>query len=397
MEQRVKELLNRILHPETQRGLMESGFVANVTANDEKITVVLQFAKVRDPFAPKIQRQVQALLEENFPALKEAITVIIKEAAPKAAQPAEKRTTTGEIDHVIAIASGKGGVGKSTVTANLAVALRNMGYRVGILDADIYGPSQPKMFGLEGYLPEAEQVDGQDIILPAETMGIKIMSIGFFIKPSDALLWRGAMAVNALRQMIHQTRWGKLDFLLADLPPGTGDIHLSIISELKIDEAVIVSTPQQIAVADVRRGVEMFRNPQVNIPLAGIVENMAWFTPEELPQNRYYLFGKGGARRFAEENGVDLLGEIPIIQSIMEGADNGTPSVSIDSRVEPYYRDIAKKIVENRYTTFQKKNRKPLAKILQPFVWKKAANGQKKFWKVVCRKINRKRRPIVGN
>ena len=346
MEQRVKELLNRILHPETQRGLMESGFVANVTANDEKITVVLQFAKVRDPFAPKIQRQVQALLEENFPALTEAITVIIKEAAPKAAQPAEKRTTTGEIDHVIAIASGKGGVGKSTVTANLAVALRNMGYRVGILDADIYGPSQPKMFGLEGYLPEAEQVDGQDIILPAETMGIKIMSIGFFIKPSDALLWRGAMAVNALRQMIHQTRWGKLDFLLADLPPGTGDIHLSIISELKIDEAVIVSTPQQIAVADVRRGVEMFRNPQVNIPLAGIVENMAWFTPEELPQNRYYLFGKGGARRFAEENGVDLLGEIPIIQSIMEGADNGTPSVSIDSRVEPYYRDIAKKIVD---------------------------------------------------
>ena len=245
MEQRVKELLNRILHPETQRGLMESGFVANVTANDEKITVVLQFAKVRDPFAPKIQRQVQALLEENFPALKEAITVIIKEAAPKAAQPAEKRTTTGEIDHVIAIASGKGGVGKSTVTANLAVALRNMGYRVGILDADIYGPSQPKMFGLEGYLPEAEQVDGQDIILPAETMGIKIMSIGFFIKPSDALLWRGAMAVNALRQMIHQTRWGKLDFLLADLPPGTGDIHLSIISELKIDEALLSNLPTQ--------------------------------------------------------------------------------------------------------------------------------------------------------
>ena len=175
---------------------------------------------------------------------------------------------------------------------------------------------------------------------------MKIMSIGFFIKPSDALLWRGAMAVNALRQMIHQTRWGALDFLLVDLPPGTGDIHLSIISELKIDAAVIVSTPQQIAVADVRRGVEMFRNPQVNIPLAGIVENMAWFTPEELPENRYYLFGKGGARRFAEENGIDLLGEIPIIQSIMEGADTGTPSVSIDARVEPYYREIADRIVD---------------------------------------------------
>lgn len=346
MEERVKELLNRILHPETQRGLVESGFVEQVSAPGDKITVTLNFAKVRDPFALKIKRQVQALLEENFPALKGSITVIIKEAAPKKPQAADKPTMTGDIAHIVAIASGKGGVGKSTVTANLAVALRNRGFRVGILDADIYGPSQPKMFGLEGYLPEAEQVDGQDIILPAEAMDMKIMSIGFFIKPSDALLWRGAMAVNALRQMIHQTRWGALDFLLVDLPPGTGDIHLSIISELKIDAAVIVSTPQQIAVADVRRGVEMFRNPQVNIPLAGIVENMAWFTPEELPENRYYLFGKGGARRFAEENGIDLLGEIPIIQSIMEGADTGTPSVSIDARVEPYYREIADRIVD---------------------------------------------------
>lgn len=346
MEERVKELLNRILHPETQRGIVESGFVENISAPGDKITVTLNFAKVRDPFALKIKRQVQTLLEENFPVLKGSITVIIKEAAPKKPQAADKPTTTGDIAHVVAIASGKGGVGKSTVTANLAVALRNRGFRVGILDADIYGPSQPKMFGLEGYLPEAEQVDGQDIILPAEAMGIKIMSIGFFVKPSDALLWRGAMAVNALRQMIHQTRWGALDFLLIDLPPGTGDIHLSIISELKIDAAVIVSTPQQIAVADVRRGVEMFRNPQVNIPLAGIVENMAWFTPEELPENRYYLFGRGGARRFAEENGVDMLGEIPIIQSIMEGADQGTPSASIDSRVEPYYREIADRIVD---------------------------------------------------
>ena len=243
MEERVKELLNRILHPETQHGLVESGFVEQVSTPGDKITVTLNFAKVRDPFALKIKRQVQALLEENFPALKGSITVIIKEAAPKKPQAADKPTMTGNIAHIVAIASGKGGVGKSTVTANLAVALRNRGFRVGILDADIYGPSQPKMFGLEGYLPEAEQVDGQDIILPAEAMDMKIMSIGFFVKPSDALLWRGAMAVNALRQMIHQTRWGALDFLLVDLPPGTGDIHLSIISELKIDTAVIVSTP----------------------------------------------------------------------------------------------------------------------------------------------------------
>lgn len=346
MEKKVKELLNTVLHPETQRGLVESGLVENVSAQEDRIVVTLQFPRTRDPFALKIKRQTEELLTEHYPALKDRILVIVKEAAPKKTQPAERPSTTGDIVRVVAVASGKGGVGKSTVTANLAVALRNRGYRVGILDADIYGPSQPKMFGLEGYLPEAEQVDGQDIILPAEAMGIKLMSIGFFVKPDDALLWRGAMAVNALKQMIHQTRWGALDFLLADLPPGTGDIHLSIISELKISAAAIVSTPQQVAVADVRRGVEMFRNPQVNIPIAGIIENMAWFTPEELPENRYYLFGQGGARNYAEEHGIDVLGEIPIIQSIMEGSENGTPSAAIDPRVEPYYREIADRIVD---------------------------------------------------
>ena len=201
------------------------------------------------------------------------------------------------------------------------------------------------MFGVEGYVPEAVAEDGVDHIVPAESMDIRLMSIGFFIKPTDALLWRGAMAVSALKQMIHQTRWGTLDFLLADLPPGTGDVHLSIIGELKIDAAVIVSTPQQVAVADVVRGVEMFRNENVNIPVAGIIENMAWFTPAELPENRYYLFGRGGARAYAEKSGVDFLGEIPIIQSIMDGAEAGTPAAGSDSRVEEYYREIAEKIV----------------------------------------------------
>ena len=236
-------------------------------------------------------------------------------------------------------------MGKSTVTANLAVALRNMGFRVGVLDADIYGPSQPKMFGVEGYLPEAVEEEGVDRIIPAEAGDIRLMSIGFFIKPTDALLWRGAMATNALKQLIHQTKWGTLDFLLLDLPPGTGDVHLSIINELRIDAAVIVSTPQQVAVADVLRGVEMFRNPNVRIPVAGIIENMAWFTPEELPDHRYYLFGRGGARRFAEEHGVDFLGEVPIVQSIMEGSEEGRPAAGIDPRVEKWYREIADKIV----------------------------------------------------
>lgn len=344
MENEIKRLLAAVVHPETGKDIVSGGMVEHVAASADKKTVVLRFAKARDPFAGKIKKQVETLLQERFP--EEQILVVVKEGGQPPRPELKESTTTGGIAHVIAIASGKGGVGKSTVTANLAVALRNMGFRVGILDADIYGPSQPKMFGVEGYLPDAVQEEGMDRIVPAESMDIKLMSIGFFIKPTDALLWRGAMAVNALKQMIHQTRWGTLDFLLADLPPGTGDIHLSIIGELKIDTAVIVSTPQQIAVADVVRGVEMFRNPNVDIPVAGIVENMAWFTPEELPGNRYYLFGKGGAQKFARENGIDFLGEIPLVQSIMEGSEEGCPAVGIDPRVEKWYRNIAEKIVE---------------------------------------------------
>ncbi len=344
MEEQIKALLQTIVHPERGCDIVQGGMVSAVTADERHIAVTLHFTKVRDPFALKIKAQVEERLRAAFPD--RPVTVIVREGGAAPRPEPKHRTTTGGIAKVIAVASGKGGVGKSTVTANLAIALRNQGFRVGVLDADIYGPSQPKMFGVEGYLPDAVQVDGEDRIVPAESMEVKLMSIGFFIKPTDALLWRGAMAVNALKQMIHQTEWGTLDFLLADLPPGTGDVHLSIINELKIDAAVIVSTPQQVAVADVVRGVEMFRNEQVNIPVAGIIENMAWFTPEELPDNRYYLFGRGGARRYAEEHGVELLGEIPIVQSIMEGAEEGHPAVGIDPRVEGWYRAIAEKVVE---------------------------------------------------
>ena len=345
MNERLEELLRSIIHPETERNIVDSGFVDRADLGDDgSIAITLRFQKARDPFAQKIKRQVEELMERSFPESK--VMVIIREAAPKPRRQ-ENPTTTTDICRVIAIASGKGGVGKSTVTANLAVALRQRGYNVGIVDADIYGPSQTKMFGVEGYVPDAERDEnGNDFIIPAQSYGIKIMSIGFFIRPTDALMWRGGMAVNALHQLIHQTRWGKLDYLLVDLPPGTGDIHLSIINELKISGAVIVSTPQQIAVADVVRGVEMFRHQQVNIPVLGIVENMAWFTPEELPDNKYYIFGKGGAKRYAEQVGVDLLGEVPIIQSIMEGGDEGRPAGNFDPRVEKYYAEIAASIVD---------------------------------------------------
>lgn len=345
MKEQILALLKGVIHPESGQNIVDGSMVEQVAASEAAITVSIRFPKGRDPFAVKIKNQAEAILKEHFPEAK--VLVMVKEGGQKKLPDLKEKTTTSDITKVIAVASGKGGVGKSTVAANLAVSLRNLGFRVGLLDADIYGPSQPKMFGVEGYLPDAEEVDGMDLIVPAVSEDISIMSIGFFIRPTDALLWRGAMAVNALKQMIHQTKWGPLDFLVCDLPPGTGDIHLSIIGEMQIDAAVIVSTPQQVAVADVVRGVEMFRNEQVHIPVAGIIENMAYFTPEELPNNKYYIFGKGGAKKVAEEYDVPFLGEVPIIQSIMEGGDSGRPGSTFDERVEEVYREIADKIVGN--------------------------------------------------
>ena len=344
MEEQIKSLLSQIIHPETEKNIVESGVVESLTVREDKIVVVLCFAKARDPFAIRIKNLVEHMLSEAYPAAAGNITVVIKEGTPRAPQP-KRESTTATVGKIIAVASGKGGVGKSTVTANLALTLRNMGFRVGILDADIYGPSQPKMFGCEDYIPEAVQKDGMDYIIPAQRMDMEIMSIGFFINPDDALMWRGAMATNALKQLLHQTMWGGLDFLLIDMPPGTGDIHLTLISEVKLNGAIIVSTPQQVAVADVVRGVEMFRHEQVAVPVLGVVENMAWFTPAELPNNKYYIFGEGGARKYAESAGVPFLGDIPLVQAIMEGGECGTPTVATDSQVEKYYRDIAEKIV----------------------------------------------------
>lgn len=342
-EKEISQALSQIIHPETKENIVSAGIVKNIALRDGGVAITIEFAKKRDPFAKSIRKQAEAAVERLFPDGKTNVCVEISEAAPAPAK--EQESTTVGIKHVVAVASGKGGVGKSTVTANLAVTLRDMGYKVGILDADIYGPSMPKMFGVEGFMPEALARGNAQYMVPAEAHGIKIMSIGFFISPDDALLWRGPMAGSALKQLIHQTLWEDLDFLLIDLPPGTGDVHISLINELRIDGAVMVSTPQQVALADVRRGISMFRNKDVNIPVLGIVENMAWFTPAELPQNRYYIFGQGGARNLACTDGIDLLGEIPIIQSVMEGGESGLPGVAADGAVMEHYREAASKIV----------------------------------------------------
>lgn len=344
MQEQIKNILKGIIHPETRENIVDSGVVESVSQQGEGVVVTLCFAKAKDPFAQRIKSMVEQIVAAEIPAMEGKVTVVLKQKEPKAPQP-KRESTTATVGKIIAVASGKGGVGKSTVTANLALTLRNMGYRVGVLDADIYGPSQPKMFDREEYLPDAEQVDGVDYIIPAESLDIELMSIGFFIKPTDALMWRGVMATSALKQLLHQTKWGGLDFLLVDLPPGTGDIHLTLLSEIKLDGAVIVSTPQQVAVADVVRGVEMFRHEQVGVKVLGVVENMAWFTPKELPENKYYIFGRGGAERYANEVGVPFLGEIPIIQGIMEGSDDGTPAVATDAMVERYYREVAERMI----------------------------------------------------
>jgi ATP-binding protein involved in chromosome partitioning len=231
------------------------------------------------------------------------------------------------VKNIIAVSSGKGGVGKSTVTANLAIGLAKMGYRVGLLDTDIFGPSMPKMFQVEDARPYAENIGGRDLIVPIEKYGVKLLSIGFFVDPSQATLWRGGMASNALKQLIGEALWGELDYFILDTPPGTSDIHLTLLQTLGITGSVIVSTPQEVALADARKGVNMYMNDKVNVPILGLVENMAWFTPSEHPDEKYYIFGKDGAKRLAEELNVPLLAQIPLVQSICENADKGEPPV----------------------------------------------------------------------
>ncbi len=344
----IRRLLTGIIHPESGRNIVESGILGEISETGGILSVTLDFPKARDPFVNSIRRQVREAVETAHPETRGKVVVHVKEAAPqRKSGELRPKTTTDGIKKVLAVASAKGGVGKSTVTANLAVTLARMGYRVGVLDADIYGPSQPKMFGLEGYGPAVDNSSGREMIMPAEAYGVKVMSIGFFIGERDAVIWRGPMATSALKQLIHQTAWGELDFLLIDLPPGTGDVHLTVLGELAVNGAVIVTTPQQVALADVVRGIRMFRSPGVEVPILGIVENMAWFTPAELPGNRYHIFGRGGVEELARREKLPVLGEIPIIQSVMEGGDNGVPGVGLSEATAGYYRGIAEKIVDN--------------------------------------------------
>lgn len=325
------------------KNMVESGAVKNVVTFGNEVVVDLVLKTPAMHIKKRAEDDIRKLIHEQFSPEAE-VKVNIKVEVP------EKNEIKGQpipgISNIIAVASGKGGVGKSTTTANLAVTLAKMGFKVGVLDADIYGPSMPIMFDVETEKPLSIEVDGKSKMKPIESYEIKLLSIGFFTAPGQAVIWRGPMAAKALNQMIFDAAWGDLDFMLIDLPPGTGDIHLSIMQSLPVTGAVVVSTPQPVALADARKGVAMFQSEAINVPVLGIIENMAYFTPEELPNNKYYIFGKEGAKHLAEDLQVPFLGEVPLVQSIREAGDFGRPAaLQTASQLEQVYEAIARNVV----------------------------------------------------
>ena len=343
----ILKALSTISAPGEGQNLVESGAVKNVQVFGDEVVVDVTINNPSLQAKKKTEVSIlQVIHAEVHPKAK--IKVNISVEAPEKIQNANliKGKPIPGIKNIIAVASGKGGVGKSTVTANLAVSLAKMGFEVGLLDADIYGPSQPLMFDVENEKPLAIDVDGKSKMKPVSNYGVKLLSIGFFTEKDQAVIWRGPMAAKALNQMIFDAHWGELDFLIVDLPPGTGDIHLSIMQSLPITGAVVVSTPQEVALADARKGIAMFAQDAIQVPVLGIIENMSYFTPAELPENKYYIFGEGGAKHLAERMGVALLGEIPLVQSVREAGDVGRPAALQEhTPVSEAFESLTKEVV----------------------------------------------------
>ena len=345
-EREIFQWLSEVLHPgQEDKDIVSLGLVDEVQTEGGKVTVTLVFPHKPDPLKNYIIGAVRAAIYRNAPGgTNIEVKTITRKAQPK--EPELSLDAVREVGHIIGVASGKGGVGKSTVAVNLAIALSRLGYRVGLADADVYGPSVPIMTGTEDYTPDMVKEDGRDMMVPAEKYGVKWMSIGYFSPPGQALIWRGPMACSALKQMILQVSWGPLDFLLVDMPPGTGDIHISLVCDIPMEGAVIVTTPQAVALSDVEKGVNMFRNPNVNRKIFGLVENMAWFTPEAHPDEKYFLFGKDGGTQMAKTFGLPLLGQIPLVQSIREAGDAGEP-IGLGTRQDAMaFLDLASRLVE---------------------------------------------------
>ena len=344
-KQAVIESLKTISLPGEGGNIVDQGVVSNIMIFGDQIDIDLQLQNPSLQARKKLEVTLLKTLHEQVYE-KAKIKINTKVLTPQKPEVPIKGKPLEGIENVIAISSGKGGVGKSTITANLAVTLAQMGCKVGILDADIYGPSIPTMFDMEGARPLSVQIEGKSKMEPIENYGVKVLSIGFFTKPDQAVVWRGPMAAKALNQMIFDAAWGNLDFLLIDLPPGTGDIHLSIVQSLPLNGAVVVSTPQNIALADAKKGIAMFEQDSINVPVLGIIENMSYFTPAELPDNKYYIFGKKGAEYLAKDKNVPFLGALPLVQSIREAADVGRPAVlQKEGNLADNFNEITKKLV----------------------------------------------------
>ncbi len=345
-EESVLQWLRQVQHPgQEDKDLVSLGMVSGVEVTDGKVVVTLAFPKRPDPLKNYLTGAAQAAIYRNAPGGTQVeVKTVVKEPARKAAAPSLDLEQLREVGHIIGIASGKGGVGKSTVAVNLAIALARLGYKVGLADADVYGPSVPIMTGTEDYVPEMVGPEDAQLFVPVRKYNVEWMSVGYFAQAGQALIWRGPMACSALKQIILQTQWGPLDYLLIDMPPGTGDIHISLVNDIPLSGAVMVTTPQEVALSDVRKGVDMFRNPSVNRRIYGLVENMAWFTPEAHPTEKYYLFGKDGGAAMAAELALPLLGQIPLVQGIREGGDSGQPA-ALGTRADALaFLDLASKL-----------------------------------------------------
>ncbi len=341
----ILEALRTVRYPGNGKNIVELGMVDDdMRIDGRKVSFSLVFDRPTDPFIKSIVKAAETAILTHVAQdvdIKGNISVKSRQAAP-----AQKPNPLPGVKNIIGVSSGKGGVGKSTVAANLAVALAREGYKVGLLDADIFGPSVPTMFGVENEPLYMHRVDGRDLIIPLERYGVKLLSIGFLVNTSEAILWRGAMATRALHDLIEKADWGELDYFLIDMPPGTSDIHLTLVQTLGITGVVIVSTPQEVALADARRGVAMFTGEKVNVPVLGIVENMAWFTPEAHPQERYYIFGNGGAARLAEQMGVPLLVQIPLVAAVGEHSDSGEPIALGDTLSAQSFIHLAREVID---------------------------------------------------
>lgn len=352
--------LKKVIYP-GKEDIVSMGMVEKAEHGAEGIEIVLKTERQKDPVASSLKHACVKALKDAFGADTAISSVEIKGPEPKVETKQVDSGFTPGVKNIIAIASGKGGVGKSTVAVNTAVALARQGYATGMLDADIFGPSAPKMFGTESERPQVRKEGDKELIIPVEKYGVKVLSVGYFISPDDAVVWRGPMASNFLKQLLEQGDWGELDYLVIDLPPGTSDIHLTLVQEVGVTGAVIVSTPQQVALADAIKGIAMFSNEKINVPVLGLVENMAWFTPEELPDNKYYIFGRGGCKKLAEERNLPLLGQIPIIQGIAESGDSGTPLALGDDSTGKAFDQLARELVIK--TEERNKNQGPTQKV----------------------------------